>query len=60
MGKRSEKLTPFFIFLLSYLLCCNLIGILGFDYPTGSLTVTLSLGLVMFIGTFVIGFRYQK
>jgi F-type H+-transporting ATPase subunit a len=60
MGKRFEKLTPFFVFLMSYLLCCNLIGILGFDYPTGSLTVTLSLGLVMFIGTFVIGFRFQK
>ncbi|MDR0674846.1 MAG: F0F1 ATP synthase subunit A [Mycoplasmataceae bacterium] len=60
MGKRFEKLTPFFVFLMSYLLCCNLIGIVGFDYPTGSLTVTLSLGLIMFIGTFVIGFRFQK
>jgi F-type H+-transporting ATPase subunit a len=60
MGKRFEKLTPFFLFLMSYLLCCNLIGIAGFAYPTSSLTVTLSLGLVMFIGTFVIGFRYQK
>jgi F-type H+-transporting ATPase subunit a len=60
MGKRFEKITPFFIFLFSYLLCANLIGVLGFAYPTGSLTVTLSLGLVMFIGTFVIGFHYQK
>jgi F-type H+-transporting ATPase subunit a len=60
MGKRFEKITPFFIFLMSYLIGCNLIGMIGFNYPTGSLTVTLSLGLVMFIGTFVIGFRFQK
>jgi F-type H+-transporting ATPase subunit a len=60
LGKRLEKLTPFFIFLMSYIVTCNLIGIAGFEYPTGSLTVTLSLGLVMFIGTFVIGFRFQK
>jgi F-type H+-transporting ATPase subunit a len=60
LGKRLEKLTPFFLFLMSYVLTCNLIGIAGFEYPTGSLTVTLSLGLIMFIGTFVIGFRFQK
>jgi F-type H+-transporting ATPase subunit a len=60
MGKRFEKITPYFIFLFTYLLFSNIIGITGFAYPTGSLTVTLSLALVMFIGTFVIGFRYQK
>jgi F-type H+-transporting ATPase subunit a len=60
LGKRLEKLTPYFVFLMSYLLLSNTIGILGLANPTGSLTVTLSFGLVMFIGTFVIGFRYQK
>jgi F-type H+-transporting ATPase subunit a len=60
MGKKMEKLTPFFIFLFSYLIISNTIGIVGLENPTASLTVTLSFGLIMFIGTFVIGFRYQK
>jgi F-type H+-transporting ATPase subunit a len=60
LGKKLEKLTPYFIFLMSYLILSNMIGILGLENPTSSLTVTLSLGLIMFFGTFVIGFRYQK
>lgn len=60
MGKKMEKLTPFFIFLFSYLIIGNMIDMIGLESPTASLTVTLSFGLVMFIGTFVIGFRYQK
>jgi F-type H+-transporting ATPase subunit a len=60
MGKKSEKLTPFFIFLFSYLILSNMIGIVGLSDPTESLTVTLSLGIIMFVGTFVIGFKYQR
>lgn len=60
LGKRFEKITPYFIFLLSYLALSNVVGIIGLENPTSSLTVTLTLGLVMFIGNFAIGFRYQK
>ncbi|MDR2822997.1 MAG: F0F1 ATP synthase subunit A [Mycoplasmataceae bacterium] len=60
LGKRLEKLTPYFVFLFSYLILSNVIGIVGLENPTASLTVTLTLGLVMFIGTFVIGLRFQK
>lgn len=49
-----------FYFLLSYLWLSNLVGVIGLENPTSSLTVTFTLGLVMFIGTFAIGFRFQK
>ncbi len=60
LGKKFEKLTPFFIYLFSYILICNTISILGISNPTSSLTITLSLGLVTFFGIFVVGFKYQK
>lgn len=60
LGAELECLSPYFIFLFSYILLSNLIGIVGFENPTASLTVTLSMGLVMFVGTFVMGFKYQK
>jgi F-type H+-transporting ATPase subunit a len=60
LGPRLEKITPYFLFLFSYLLLSNMIGFIGLENPTSSLTTTLTLGLIMFIGTFVIGFRYQK
>lgn len=60
LGKKAEKITPYFIYLFSYLIISNLIGIIGLENPTSSLTVTLSLGLVTFFGTFVVGFRYQR
>jgi F-type H+-transporting ATPase subunit a len=60
LGKRFEKITPYFIFLFTYLCLSNVTGVIGLENPTSSLTVTLTLGLVMFIGNFAIGFRYQK
>lgn len=60
LGPSSEKLTPYFVFLFTYILFSNLIGIFGFNNPTSSYTVTLSLAFVTFIGTFVIGLKYQK
>lgn len=60
LGPENEKITPFFVFLFTYLLFSNLIGVFGFNNPTASYTVTLSLAFVTFIGTFVIGFKYQK
>jgi F-type H+-transporting ATPase subunit a len=60
LGKKFEKITPFFIYLFSYILLSNVISIFGITNPTSSLSVTLSLGIVTFIGIYVIGFKYQK
>ena len=60
LGPEFEKITPYFLYLSSYILLSNIIGIFGLTDPTTSLTVTLSMGFVMFIGCFVIGFKYQK
>lgn len=60
LGPEFEKITPYFIFLASYIFCSNLIGIFGIENPTGSVTVTFSLGIITFIGMLVVGFRYQR
>jgi F-type H+-transporting ATPase subunit a len=60
MGPKFEKMTPYFIYLFTYILFGNIISIFGFESPTSSLTVTLSLALVTFFGIFVVGFKYQK
>jgi F-type H+-transporting ATPase subunit a len=60
LGKKFEKITPFFIYLFSYILLSNIISIFGITNPTSSISVTLSLGLVTFFGIYVVGFKYQK
>lgn len=60
LGPKFEKATPYFLFLFSYILFSNLIGILGIANPTASLTVTLSLGFVTWITIFVVGIKFQK
>lgn len=60
LGPKFEKITPYFLYLMSYILLSNIIGIVGLENPTGSLTVTLSMGLVTWIGTQVVAFKYQK
>ncbi len=60
LGKKFEKITPFFIYLFSYILLSNVISIFGITNPTSSISVTLSLGLVTFFGIYVVGFKYQK
>jgi F-type H+-transporting ATPase subunit a len=60
LGPKFEKLTPYFIYLFTYILFCNVISVFGFDSPTSSLTITLSLSLITWLGIFVMGFKYQK
>lgn len=60
LGPKFIKMTPYFLLLVGYILISNLIGITGIESPTANLTVTLSMGFVTFIGTFIIGFKYQR
>lgn len=60
LGPRFVKATPYFLVLFSYILLSNFAGLIGLENPTSSATVTLSMGLVTFIGTFVVGIRFQR
>lgn len=60
LGKKFEKLTPYFLFLFTYILFANIISVFNFESPTSSLTITLSLAFITFFGIFAIGFKFQK
>lgn len=60
LGPKFIKITPYFLYLFSYILLSNLLGIIGFENPTSSATVTLTMGLCTFIGTLVIALKYQR
>lgn len=60
LGPEFLKITPYFLYLMSYIFLSNMIGIIGLENPTSSLTVTLSMGIITWIGTFVIAFKYQR
>ncbi len=60
LGVKFVKLTPYFIFLLSYLCLGNIAMVFGFKEPATASTVPMTLGLIMFIGTFVVAIKYQK
>ena len=60
LGKDLEKLSPIFLTFFSYIALSNLIAMVGLESPTSSVMVCLTLGLFCFVGTFVMGFRYQR
>ncbi len=60
LGPKMEKITPYILYLFTYIALSNLIGLFGFESPTGCYTVTLSLAFVTWVGVFVVGFKYQK
>ncbi|WP_255565863.1 F0F1 ATP synthase subunit A [Mycoplasma sp. E35C] len=61
LGEKNKKLTPLFITIFLYIMVSNLISLVGgIAAPTSSSTVTFSLGLMSFIGTVIIGLKYQK
>ncbi len=60
LGPKFDKMTPLFVFIFSYILLSNIIGVFGLENPTGSYTVTLSMALIMYIGVWVVGFKFQK
>lgn len=57
---KIKKPAPYIFTLLSFLLLGNIMGILGLEAPTSSFSVTLTLGLISWIGIYVVGIIYQK
>lgn len=60
LGPKFDKMTPLFVFIFTYILLSNIIGVFGLENPTGSYTVTLSMALIMYVGVWVVGFKFQK
>ena len=48
MGERNSKFIPYIGTLAIYLVCANLLGLVGFTPPTSDYNVTLSLALITF------------
>ena len=60
LGNKMRWFTPYVIYLLLYIGIGNMLSLLGFEEPITSYTVTLSLGLVSFIGIYIAGIWTQK
>lgn len=60
LGKRYEKISWYFMYLILLLVLSNYIGIIGIDSLGTSFTVPSSLGLVTFFGSLYFGVKYQK
>ncbi|WKX02817.1 F0F1 ATP synthase subunit A [Candidatus Mycoplasma mahonii] len=59
----EEKLAkpgPYIFTLITFLLVSNLTGLIGINPPTTSYSVTLIIGLISWIGIYVVGLLYQK
>lgn len=59
-GPRFVKLTPYFLFLLAYLVFSNVFAIFGIKEPTTSYTVPLTLGLITWCGSIFFAIKYQR
>ncbi|ADC31465.1 ATP synthase F0 a chain [Mycoplasmoides gallisepticum str. F] len=61
LGEKNRRLSLLFIIIFVYILISNLMSMVGgIAAPTSSSTVTFSLGLMSFFGTFIMGVKYQK
>ncbi|ASZ08869.1 F0F1 ATP synthase subunit A [Mesoplasma chauliocola] len=60
MGKKYRKLTPYFLYICLYIVVGSLVSLLGFESPSSSYTVTLSMAFVTFVLIYYFAFRYQK
>lgn len=60
MGIEFRWFTPYALFLFLYIGIGNLSSLFGWDPPITSYSVTLSLGIVTFIGIYICGITYQK
>ncbi len=57
---KLQPVAPYIFTLLTFLMVGNLFGLIGFEPPSTSYSVTLTLGLVTWIGIYVVGILYQK
>ncbi len=60
IGKKYLKLTPYFLFLIMYLLIGNLLAIFGSETHFTNIMVTTFFGLITFIGIYTIGISNLK
>lgn len=57
-SREANKYFPFIFFLFSFILFANLVGMVPYSFcVTSHLSVTLGLGITVFIATVVVGFR---
>ena len=60
MGERSKAFFPLMGTLIIYVFCCNVQGLIpGSFAPTSNLNTTLSLAIIIFVLTHVVGVKYH-
>ena len=58
IGKEGRKFFPFIFSTFSFLLCCNLIGMIPYSFTTTShFIITFGLSVSIFIGVTIVGFQ---
>ncbi|CAM9107234.1 F0F1 ATP synthase subunit A [Mycoplasma marinum] len=57
---KLQPVAPYIFTLLTFLMVGNLFGLIGLEPPTTSYSVPLTLGMVTWIGIYVVGIMYQK
>ncbi|CAM9121403.1 F0F1 ATP synthase subunit A [Mycoplasma todarodis] len=57
---KLQPVAPYIFTLLTFLMVGNLFGLIGLEPPTTSYSVPLTLGMVSWIGIYVVGIIYQK
>lgn len=57
---KLPKPAPYIFTLLTFLALGNIMGVFGFEPPATSYSVTLTLGLISWIGIYVVGITFQK
>ena len=58
--QKFTKPAPYIFTLITFLGISNLMGLIGLETPTSSYSVTLTIGLISWIGIYVVGIMYQK
>ncbi|MCC3161025.1 MAG: F0F1 ATP synthase subunit A [Mollicutes bacterium PWAP] len=59
-GNKIRKPAPYIFTLMTFLVVGNLFGLIGLEPPGSSFSVTLTIGLITWIGIYVVGIMYQK
>lgn len=59
-GPKYVKATPYFLFLICFLLLSNIFAIFGIKEPTTSYSVVLTLGFITWCSTLFCAIKYQR